>query len=148
MLCRWDGPNGATVYNVAEVTEFPEALGGNRVIVNAFHWQLCGPSELTFYAYPSRLAEADRRASVIGAGADYSNLFAVRVRQVDDSTLSMETLFWFDLFPEISAISQQAYFDGFFARVREHLAATAYPPQGDEVCDSDVGAGGGYGYGE
>lgn len=140
LACRYEGPEGATVYNVAEITEVSPANGGTRVAVAAYHWHLCGPNELTLYTFPSILPVAERRPGVAGAGPDFTSVFALRLRQVSDSALSIDMLFYFDLFPGLPPFVHQVYYDGFLARVRVNLAETEYPPEGDEVCEAAAGS--------
>lgn len=64
---RFEAPEGAIAYPVAQITRFPEGdVPGFEVAIalTASHWQLCGDNEMTFYSYTVPIPFEDRMPEV------------------------------------------------------------------------------------
>lgn len=73
-------------------------------------------------------------------------MFAFRVRQLDDNTIEMVSIFWNSLLqgaPVPAALQGlETPFPDFAERAKQHLAEADYPPPTGHECDSDLVEGG------
>lgn len=71
------GPNGATVFTTAEPTNLPN--GVTPVALASTHWQLCGPNEMTYMAYPADIPLEQRLPEVAALDGVASSLILLQL---------------------------------------------------------------------
>lgn len=77
---------------------------------------------------------------------EYTIVYAVRVRQVDEETIELQNILWTSLLQGASVPAAlqalEAPFPAFFDRVNQHLHEHTYPAATSHECDEELVEGG------